>query len=160
MKSVRLQLQDSENSLQLLLGQDQEVAFKLKMKSDKDSHVRSELEAKSSEASNLSSHRAAVQRAQQDYDNLRQTHDEFFEQFNSESVELKKRMKDVSDQLHSLQDDINSDAQMIQEMSLHRNEVGMIIGAILIHSGFFFNIMVFNSLLDCQLGCYCQPHCS
>lgn len=126
MKTVRLQLQDSESAFQRLRVQLQEVEIELKMKNEEDSHVLSEWDAKRIEASRLSSNRAAVQRAQQEYDSMKQTHDEFFDQFNAKSAELKKSMKDVSDQLHSLQDDINSDAQMIQEMSLHRNEVALV----------------------------------
>lgn len=120
---ARAGLTDIDRAYQRLRSQIQEVEVELKLKTDEDSSLLTEWDAKRAEKSRLSSSTAAIQRAQAACDAAQAHSDEHMATFNTKSNDFKVRIKEAVDQIHTLQDEINSGAQMLQELSLHRNEI-------------------------------------
>ena len=101
----------------------QKLDVELNLKTDEAHQLMSEADLKRSEIAKLSSSRNTIQQCQMDFDDAKKTLDEFMESYNVKANDMKKNIKDATDQIRNLQDLIAEDANTLQEMSLHRNEV-------------------------------------
>lgn len=101
----------------------QKLDVELNLKTEEAHSMMSEADQKRSEITKLSSSRNTIQQCQMDFDDAKKTLDEFMETYNLKANDMKKNIKDATDQIRNLTDLIAEDANTLQEMSLHRNEV-------------------------------------
>lgn len=112
-----------ERSVQQLRSSLQELEVKLRMLCEEDDRVLEEWESKRQEKSRLAVSAAALQRAQEDCDSCQQEHDEFMKEYENLTAQLRRKMKECSDRIHSLQDDLATGQATLQELGRYRTEL-------------------------------------
>lgn len=104
----------------------QTVEMELKFKGDEARGLQQELHTKRMELSKIAASKGTVQRCQLDYDGALRTHDEFLETYQTKANDYKKQLKEVSDGIRDLQEELARDAQLLQELGHHRNEIAAV----------------------------------
>jgi len=108
----------------------QDLEVEIRLKKEEATNCARESDAKRSELSRLSSSKMAIHQCQLEFENADRTYNEFFELYNSKTIELKKSTKDITEQIRDLQEKITSDGQLLQDLSLHRNEIAGLEGSL------------------------------
>ncbi len=101
----------------------QKLDMELSLKNDEFQGIDRESAAKRSELSRLGSSRNAIQQNQVDYESALRAHDEFLASYTGKANDFKRQLKDATDQIRTLADEIQSDSTLLQDLSIHRNEV-------------------------------------
>jgi chromosome segregation ATPase len=89
----------------------------------------SEYDKKRSELATVVSAKSALQLAERDFEEAKSSEDEFMKSYASKSNEAKKQVKDASDEIRALSEQISSDAELLQTLSMHRSEIAALTAA-------------------------------
>jgi hypothetical protein len=73
--------------------------------------------------------KSALQLAERDFEEAKGGEDEFMKSYASKSNEAKKQVKDASDEIRALSEQISSDAELLQTLSMHRSEIAALTAA-------------------------------
>jgi DNA repair protein RAD50 len=122
-QSQRNQLQEMEKSCQELTAKVSKLDMEMNYKTEESRGITTDIEKKRSELLKLTSSRALLTTKQQDFEEAQRGYDDFMQQFQIKSIDIKKQTKDVTDELHQLQEQITQDSRMLQELSFHRQEM-------------------------------------
>ncbi len=116
-------MQDFERQLSDLQMQIHQIEVESKLKLDDNRKLAADCDVKRVELTKLAASRNQVKQCQEDFDSAKKSNDEFMESYSQRSNDLKRQIKEISDQIRDLQEKISNDDKLLQDLSLHRREV-------------------------------------
>lgn len=101
----------------------QSLEIELKLKTEETRALQQDCNTKRVELSRVAASRGNIQRCQLEFDSAQQAHQEFMADYNRKIDDIRRQIKETSDRMRNLQDELNQDAQLLQELSHHRKEI-------------------------------------
>jgi DNA repair protein RAD50 len=96
--------------------------FELTSKKDELNRLGVEGDKRGLEMAQYSSARSSLQTAERDFDDMKKSHDDFMDSFPAKSADVKKMLKDIGDEIRYLTEATASDASLLSELNLGRQE--------------------------------------
>lgn len=122
-QSHRSQLQEMDKTCQEISTKIAKVDMETNYKTEESRNMMLDMDKKRSELLKLTSSRALLTTKQQEYDVALRNYDDFMQQFQVKSVDIKRQLKEVNEELHQVQEQIAEDHRLVQELSFHRQEM-------------------------------------
>jgi DNA repair protein RAD50 len=104
-------------------GHIQALEVEMKLKTEEIRALQQESNQKRIELSRVATSRGNIQLCQVDYDSALQVHQEFMNDYSRKLEDIKRQVKETTDRIRDLQDEIAQDALLLQELGHHRNEI-------------------------------------
>jgi septal ring factor EnvC (AmiA/AmiB activator) len=97
--------------------------FELASKRDELDKLGAEGDRRGLELAQYAGARSSLQTAERDFDDAKRQHDDFMDSFPNRSAEFKKMLKDIGDEIRFLSEAQASDAALLSELNIGRQEV-------------------------------------
>ena len=104
-------------------GRVQKLELSLTTKKEELGRQKSECDKKRAELVFLIGAQASLQSVETDFKTAKQASDDFEKSYAGKAAELKKSVKDATDEIREVTEAINSDSSLLQELSACRQEV-------------------------------------
>jgi hypothetical protein len=108
----------------------QQLSVELRLRTEECTRLRRDGDARRTELAQLISSKSRIALCSGDLDVAQRSHDEFMVSYATRSAECKRQIKECGDAMRTLQEEMAVDAQLLQDMSMHRAEIAAMDAAI------------------------------